>query len=64
MFDEYLYIVKVYDIDETYEYQYGNLPHAQEHYLQELSKGNKATLYRSKDDVLERYQERFDTWGR
>ena len=63
MFDEYLYIVKVYDTDDTYEYQYGNLSHAVEHYELELSKKNKPVLFREKDEVLERYNERTNTWG-
>lgn len=63
MFDEYIYIVKVFDTDETYEYEYGNFEHAEYHYNKEIFKGNKAALYRYKDNTLERYQERFNTWG-
>ena len=31
-----LYIVKVYEADEVYEYEYGLLEHAQKHLEQEL----------------------------
>lgn len=54
MFDEYLYIIKVYDVNETYEYQYGNLNYALIHFNEEISKGNKAVMFRYKDDILER----------
>ncbi len=56
MFDEYLYYVKVYEDGETYEYEYGNLPHAMAHYEMELSKGNKADLFRYKDGKMQKYQ--------
>jgi arginine repressor len=32
-----LYIVKVTDEHETYEYEYGNIKHAKEHYDMELT---------------------------
>lgn len=63
MFDEYIYIVKVYEDDEPYKYEYGNLKHALEHYETELSKHNKPILFRQKDGNLERYHERTNTWG-
>lgn len=63
MFNEYIYIIKVYDNDDTHEYEYGNLKHAVEHYEVELSKQNKPVLFRSKDETLERYHERTNTWG-
>ena len=43
--DDYLYIVKVHDDEETYSYEYGNQRHAMEHYS-ELAKGNNAELFR------------------
>lgn len=63
MFGEYLYILKVYEHDETVEYKYGNLRHAVEHYIEEIAKRNSATLFRSKNGVLERYHDRTNTWG-
>ena len=30
-----LYIVKVYESGEVYEYEYGNIDHASDHYIQE-----------------------------
>lgn len=56
MFDEYLYIVKVYEDGETYEYEYGAKIHAFEHYHTELNKGNKADLFRYKDGKMQKYQ--------
>lgn len=63
MFDEYIYVVKVFSNDYTCAYEYGNLKHAVEHYEMELTKKNKPVLFRSKNDVLERYHERTNTWG-
>ena len=54
--DEHLYIVKVYEDGETYEYEYGNQKHAFEHYQMELNKGNKADLFRYKDGRMQKYQ--------
>ena len=53
MFDEYLYIVRVYEDDETYEYEYGNLKHARQHHEEEFAKGNKANIFRYKDGEFE-----------
>ena len=33
-----IYILRVYDDDETYEYEFGNLPHAREQQQAELLK--------------------------
>ena len=55
MFDEYLYYVHVYEDGEVYKYEYGNLPHAMAHYEMELSKGNKAELFRYKDGKMQKY---------
>ena len=63
MFDECLYIIKVYDTDDTYEYQYGNLNHALIHFNEELSKGNKAVMFRCKDDILERFYDGTRVFG-
>ena len=63
MFDEYIYIVKVYENDEPYKYEYGNLKHAVDHCKMEFYKGNKVILFRLKDDILERYNGRTNTWG-
>lgn len=43
-----LYIVRVTEDGELYEYEYGNLPHAREHYSQEES----ASLFEYKDGNL------------
>ena len=40
-----LYIVRVYEGDETYEYEYGNQEHADEHMRQEKERGCRAELY-------------------
>ena len=63
MFDEYIYIIKVFDIDDTYEYQHRNLRNALEQYKDEFEKGNRVGIYRSKDGILERYHDRTNTWG-
>ena len=60
---EYLFIVKVYTNEDTYEYEHGNIYHALEHYDEEIRNGNKATLFKYKDGKLERYHERTNTWG-
>lgn len=44
--DEYLYYVHVYEDEEVYKYEFGNIGHAKELYEAELSKGNKADLFR------------------
>lgn len=46
MFDEYLYIVKVYEDGEVYEYEYGSLKHALQHCEEEIAKGNEIDIYR------------------
>lgn len=58
--DDYLYIVKVHEDGETYEYQYGNQRHAMEHYNMEKSKGNTVELIRHNvvTGKTERFQEK------
>lgn len=58
--DDYLYIVKVHDESETYEYEYGNQRQAMEHYTMEKSNGNKVELIRHNmvTGKTERFQEK------
>lgn len=58
--DDYLYIVKVYDEGEVYEYEYGNPHHAMEDYTMEKAKGNKVELIRHNvvTGKTERFQEK------
>ena len=60
MFDNYIYIIKVFDNDETYEYEYGNLDHAQYHFNREILKGNNAVLYRYNNGTLERCKDKWN----
>lgn len=43
--DASLYIVKVYEDNESYEYEYGNLTHAQQHYDMEHGKVDLIAYY-------------------
>ena len=38
-----LYIVRVYEDDTVYEYEYGNLPHAEEHLA--FEKSSRVEIY-------------------
>ena len=42
--DSTLYIVRVYEGGESYDYEYLAYNHAEEHYKMEIEKGNKANL--------------------
>jgi hypothetical protein len=45
-----LYIVKAMEDDEVYEYEYGNLPHAEEQYNWE--KSAEMWLYKDGKEIL------------
>lgn len=64
MFSEYLFYVHVYEDGEVYKYEYGNMPHAIEHYETELSKGNKAELFRYKDGKMQKYMGKSNPKGK
>ena len=64
MFSEYLFYVHVYEDGEVYKYEYGNMPHAIEHYETELSKGNKAELFRYKDGKMQKYMGKSEPKGK